>query len=222
MKLHEKECSISLRRRGWSVGEIAAKLKVSKSSVSVWVRDVSLTTEAQKIITDKLSAGQKRASEVLRERTRFRENQAHLYAKDILDSVFPITTHMRTLLLATYYWCEGNKSPKDLVLFTNSDPGVIRAFVSLLRSTFEIQEEKFRVCVHLHEYHAVEQELTFWSQITNIPRKKFMKPYIKPHTAKRVHDGYRGCAQVRYYDITIARKLLALGRRLTEQLGNTV
>ena len=36
-----------LRREGWSLGEIAAKLGPPKNSLTFWVRDIELTPEQQ-------------------------------------------------------------------------------------------------------------------------------------------------------------------------------
>ena len=43
-KAKEKEMAIVLRKEGQSLNQIAKKLNVAKGSVSVWVRDVDLTT----------------------------------------------------------------------------------------------------------------------------------------------------------------------------------
>jgi hypothetical protein len=39
-KVEERERARELRAQSWTLQEIATKLKVSKSSVSLWVRDV--------------------------------------------------------------------------------------------------------------------------------------------------------------------------------------
>jgi len=96
---------------------------------------------------------------------------------------------------------------------------VVCAFVALLRTTFVLDESRFRVCLHLHDYHDPAEEMRFWSELTSIPAQQFLKPYHKPHTQKRIRAGYRGCAQIRYYDVSVARKLLALGRRLNKGVG---
>jgi len=45
MKTAEQAEARRLRRLGWSVKEIERHLSVSRSSVSLWVRDVTLTKE---------------------------------------------------------------------------------------------------------------------------------------------------------------------------------
>ena len=45
MKAAERAAAMALRRQGYSVGQIAGQLGVSKSAVSLWVRQIELTDE---------------------------------------------------------------------------------------------------------------------------------------------------------------------------------
>jgi hypothetical protein len=75
-----------------------------------------------------------------------------------------------------------------------------------------VNESKFHPCVHLHEYHSLEMQLDFWSKVTNIDKRQFIRPYIKGHTAKRKREGYQGCISIRYYDADLARRLTATAK----------
>jgi len=48
MKLEEKQKAIALRKEGYSIKEIARILPVSKSSASIWVKEVILNSQAKK------------------------------------------------------------------------------------------------------------------------------------------------------------------------------
>jgi len=50
MKLKEKSIAISLRKKGKSYGEILKKIKVSKSSLNLWLRDLELTPKQKERI----------------------------------------------------------------------------------------------------------------------------------------------------------------------------
>lgn len=219
MKNHERIEAKKLRAKGKSIREISNILNVSVGSVSVWVRDVELSEKAKNVLKEKKIAGQRKSGTVLKKRTMMRMMEAEKFARSIVTKS-GLTKREKLVLLGIYYWCEGNKSPKDVVVFTNSDPYVIKAFIHLLRKSFEIDESRFRVSLHLHSYHNVDKELLFWSKTTTIPLSQFFKPYKKGNTGKRKREGYRGCAQVKYYDIEVARMLLALGRLLTEKFGS--
>jgi hypothetical protein len=54
MKTRERDLARRLRREdGAAINEIASRLRVSKSSVSLWVRDIELTPAQQKALLDR-------------------------------------------------------------------------------------------------------------------------------------------------------------------------
>lgn len=215
-KLVQRDRAIRLRHKGQSLKEISFSLGVSKASVSLWVRNIELSNEAKRILQQKKIAGQLRSQEFHRKQTqKLLAEAADIAKKDI--SKIKISPSLARLLCGLMYWCEGEKSKNDGSLyFTNSDPNLVAIFLRLLRNGFEINENKLRACVHLHEYHDREKQLQFWSRVTNISRTQFTKPYIKPHTGKRSHINYQGCISVRYHDVRVARRVLALGRTFIE------
>lgn len=99
---------------------------------------------------------------------------------------------------------------------------MIMTFLSLLRQSFSLDEKKFHVSIHLHEYHDPELIKEFWINTTQIPVAQFIKPYLKPHTAIRKKDNYKGCITIRYYDVKIARELTAVYNALGEKFRGVV
>ncbi len=117
------------------------------------------------------------------------------------------------------YWCEGAKSFTRGVQFTNSDPNLVYCFLRLFRSSYELDESKFRVCVHLHEYHNEQVQIDFWSKITRIKKDRFIRPYIKPHTGKRVKKDYPGCVDIRYHSNDMAKRLMSTAQAFLAFMG---
>ncbi len=56
MKKEEQVKSVELRKDGMSLNEIASKLNVSKSSVSLWVRNIELTAAQRKKLSKNILA----------------------------------------------------------------------------------------------------------------------------------------------------------------------
>jgi hypothetical protein len=209
MKLKQKAQAIRLRKQGNSINEIAEKVRVSKSSVSLWVRDITLSGVAKKRIEARLSKGQIASQKAKYEQTALREQFARQRAQQILiDAAF--NHNEIKLLCALIYYCEGTKNVSKGVNFTNSDPGLMALFLGLFRQSYELDERKFRVCVHLHSYHDRDKQLKFWSKTSNIPLAQFIKPYQKLHSGLYKKEGYQGCVSVRYGDVRIARELKAI------------
>lgn len=212
MKLKEKEEAITLRKQGFSLREISLKLGVSKSSASLWMRDVPLSKHAQKILDDKFTNGQLAAQKSKRAET----DRRLIVAKEIGHRTVQsaeMDSDAKRILCAMVYWCEGAKSRNDQsFIFTNSDPTLVRTFLGLFRKGFVLDEKKFRVAMHLHDYHDEKKQLLFWSKVTNIPLPQFLRSYRKPHTGKQIHEGYAGCISVRYHDVEVAREIQAIAR----------
>ena len=115
------------------------------------------------------------------------------------------------------YLCEGNKSLKSLTTFTNSDPNLISTFLYLFRNSFDLNEKKFRVLMHLHKYHNEEIQKNFWSKITKIPKDQFNRTYLKPNSGKYKKRDYQGCIKVYYGDVSITRKLQSIAKMFMER-----
>ena len=208
MKAAQKIIASTLRRQGLSIQEIAAKLDVSKSTVSLWARDVPLSKAAQRRLVDRSRRGRQKGLLANQERRKLRDKRIFQQAKGIIGTI-PQSKEQSALVCALLYWCEGGKT-EGSIQFANADPLLVKTFLHCLRLAFELDEKKFRVCLHLHEYHDVEKQMIFWSQATGIHRTQFLKSYRKPHTGKRKKSDYPGCASIRYHDVTVALTLRSL------------
>lgn len=211
MKINERHKARMLRAKGFSLKEIAAKLYVAKSSVSMWVCDVELSAEAEKRLLTKIQLGQYVAARNKKAKTRAIEENYLAIAREELGGI-ELNKKILKLLCAVMYWCEGVKSARAGVCFINSDPEVIKKFLLLLRASFDIDEKKFRPCIHLHSYHDPSRQLDFWSKITNIKKDQFIKPHHKTNSGRRIRKDYQGCLSVKYHSNDLARRLLAIGK----------
>lgn len=213
-----KEKVINLRKKGFSLKEISEKLSIAKSTASIWLRNINLDKKAQKRLEKRRILGQYKTQLLRREkRKRILKEYSTQSAKQI--SKIKFDKNFYKLLCAMLYWGEGAKTIDTQVKFTNSDPVMIATFLELLRKSFVLDKKKFRVLIHLHEYHDKEKQKKFWSKITKIPISQFHKSYRKPHTKKRIRDNYPGCIAISYYDHSIAKELISLYNMLAKYLG---
>lgn len=197
-----------LRKKGYSFSEISKFLHISKSTASLWVRHMPLTIESKKRLIFLKDEGRKKGLEKLqRKRAMLAENISQ-HSLQLVQKL-PFNSDFAKYSCALLYWGEGGKSDTS-VKFINSDSNMIRTFLILFRKAFEVDEKKFRIQLHLHEYHNVSKLIRYWCEITGIPEEKCTKPYIKPHTGKIVRVGYMGCVRISYYDKRILDELLAV------------
>lgn len=99
---------------------------------------------------------------------------------------------------------------------------MVVTFLKLIREGFLIDESKLRVLVHIHEYHNNDEIKFFWSSVTKIPLNQFHKSYLKPHTGKRIKEGYMGCVNINYFDSQVARQIKVLYNMFADTLTGGV
>lgn len=215
LPLKIKERAIKLREKGYSVKEIAERLYIAKSTSSLWLRDIKLNKKALTRLKKRRLLGYYKAALRWREK-RVKEERKNLFsAKEIVDNIKRDLYHNK-LYCSLLFWCEGGKTYKAGVRFYNSDPILVKTFLNLFRKSFKINEKKFRILMHLHEYHDEEAQKKFWSKLTKIPKSQFNMTFQKPHTKKRIKENYPGCVALYYHDRVIARELRAIYKAFSE------
>lgn len=215
MKTDLKIKAIKLRKEGYSINELHKNLSVSKSTLSLWFQNIELSKKAKKRLFKNYTKGQVASQKIIKEKTKQKNIQANNFAFNLLSKV-NLSTDNALLLCSLIYQCEGSKNIRDYVTFTNSDPDLIKTFLFLFRSSFILNENKFRVLMHLHKYHDENKQKDFWSKATGISKEQFNNTYFKPSSAKYKKEGYQGCIQVSYNDVAIGRQLYSVAKMFME------
>src|SRR2546430_1507991 len=119
--------STSRRKDGPPVKESARRRGFSKSSVSLWVRDIELTAEQHATLRAMNPAYNRQLNGWLRvaERHRARRLAAQQSGRELARRAEPL--HLGGCML---YWGEGAKGPPHQGCFSNSDPEMVRLFRS--------------------------------------------------------------------------------------------
>jgi hypothetical protein len=203
-----KSEAIRLRKSGYSIKEVAEKLRIAKSTSSVWLSNIKLNKLAQERLKKRKILGQYKSTQIAKEkRTRLIESYNN-NAKGIISKI-DVDKNLYLLLGSIMFWAEGGKN-LSVLSFTNSDSNMVNLFLKCLRSSLQLDERKFRIKIHVHEYHNEAKILKYWSEVTKIPLSQFSRSYLKPNTRKRKRENYMGCANIRYYDYKVALELSSI------------
>jgi hypothetical protein len=170
---------------------------VSKSSVSLWVRDIPCPERFAYVHSERRLEGLRKFNEARAAHQRAESAAAAAEIGDLTD---------REVLIAgaIAYWCEGAKSKlyrrsSDRVIFTNSDAGLVRFFLRFLE-VVGVQRSDLIFKVHIHESADVEAAQRFWEGVTGAPSDLFGKPILKHHNPKttrgNVGETYHGCLRI--------------------------
>lgn len=101
------------------------------------------------------------------------------------------------------YWAEGYKGKNwnGTIDFCNCEPQMIKLFLKFLRVICGIDEKKLRVLLYCYSDQNIESIKKYWRKTTKIPRKQFIKPYIrndfKPQKSGKMKYGL---VHIRYCD----------------------
>jgi transcriptional regulator with XRE-family HTH domain len=200
-KQAEQARARELRAESWTLAEIAAELGVSKSSVSLWVRDVPFVPRPRN-----------RGAPTQRPHPLAVAKAAEVAALTEAGLERIGTLSDRDLLIAgvALYAGEGSKTD-GAVQFANSDPRMIELFLRFLRSHFVIDEARLRVRLYLHQGLDLARAQAFWVGLTGIPAEQFGKPYrAVPDSSVRNSKHPMGCPSVRYACSSTHRRLMGL------------
>lgn len=183
MKLKEKQKAIALRKKGMPMGEIADTLKVSKSSVSYWVRDVVLS-KAQRSKLNKNSHSVDAIEKRRIARLANTEKRRKIMLQKAANEVAELKNNPLWCIGVSLYWGEGGKTQQTARL-ANSDPAVIEVIMRFFREICDVPEEKFRGHVHTFSHKNADEAVRYWSGISGIPPERFFKTYIKQSSASQ-------------------------------------
>ncbi len=187
-KVTEQQRARELRAQAWTLADIATELGVSKSSVSLWVRDVEFTPNPRR------RTRAPRPSSLHTRKLAEIERCRH----DGIERIGQLSEREFLVLGLALYAGEGGKTDRS-VRFANSDPRMILLFVTWLRHFFDIDESRLRMRLYLHDGLDLQAAIAFWSKLTNIPPDQFGKPYraIADPTIRRTKH-LTGCPCVVY------------------------
>lgn len=184
-----------LRLQGWTYDQIQVELGCSKSSISLWVRDLPNPERRDPAEQAKLAARKRWEHELTVRDERRRETKAAA-AREIGD------LSDRELFIAgvALYWAEGTKDKpharRERVTFVNSDPDMIRLFLAWL-DLLGVERDDVGYRVMIHESADVGSAEQYWAGLVQSDRSSFGKTTLKQHNPKTVRkntgETYHGC-----------------------------
>jgi hypothetical protein len=200
-KYAEQARARELRAQAWTLNEIAAELGVSKSSVSIWVRDVDFTPRPR---NRGHPAGPHHPMRLKKEAEIARcKHDAEVW-------LGAITQRELTMFALGLYAGEGSKSGHE-VSMANTNAVYLKVFVTWLRRTFDIDESRVRAVLYLHAGLDLDAASRYWSEVLDIPLRQFSKPYrAVPDPSMRRAKHEFGCATARYSCTLTARRVMAM------------
>jgi len=192
-KVKEKIEAINLRKKGLSISDIAFLLNVSKSSISMWCRDLELTEKQKDRLKKKSikagSIGRLLGSQANKEKKIFR---VKFYKKQGKNYLGELSKRDVILVAAALYWGEGSKTGGRFI-FINSDPDMIKFMFNFLINDLSIGKDKIKLNIQINETHKyrIKEILKFWSFLLKFPIGSFGNTYFIKTKTKKFYPNHK-------------------------------
>ncbi|TXJ73968.1 hypothetical protein E2C11_28340 [Streptomyces lavendulae] len=188
-----------LRQQGWTYDQIQVELGCSKSSISLWVRDLPKPERTRN--TEEAAAIARRGWEA---RLRIRDEERRHAKEEARLAIGGLSARELFLVGVGLYWAEGGKDKsyarRENVAFVNSDPNMIRVYLAWLR-LLGVEPERLRFTVMIHENADVSGAERYWADLVGAAPSSFNKTTLKKHNPKTVRkntgEDYRGCLVIK-------------------------
>ncbi len=174
-----KKKAIELRKQGYSYSYISSKLGVAKSTLSLWLKDISFIPNEATL--NFISQGQKQVVEIKRADKAFSISTAIAYAE---EKIGDISEKEFFLLGIGIYIGEGSKS-HNFVRVVNSDPRIIRFMVKWFKKCFGLKGENFKVRIHTYPDTNEKETLSYWKKELDLPSDAFYTCSVDRRTNKK-------------------------------------
>jgi hypothetical protein len=216
MKHDLKERAIKLRMAGKTYSEICLLLRsnIPKSTLSFWCKNINLSFSNSERIKNVIRNNAKIAREKALAVNKVKRLK---YLNNIIESVRPLCDRIENrdvakIALAMLYLGEGSKTQKGSLMFGNSNPQIIRLFISLLNYCYPTKLQKYRITVQCRADQDIAKLERFWCHLTQIPHKYFYKAQVDPRTVNKPTKkvNYRGVCRIDYYSADILNELMQI------------
>lgn len=195
--VREKEKAIFLRKNGYSYKEILLEVPVAKSSLSLWLADLPLTSDERLVLKKRkdsnISRGRIKAASELRKRRLDRERIWFEEAKSVFErNKFEPFFHTGIAL----YWAEGAKRTTQWS-FSNSDDEMVLMMVKWLEKFCQILPDTLCFRLYIHKPYAHENCENWWAEKLGVSQIQFVKTIYKPTgLGVKKRPQYKGCIKI--------------------------
>lgn len=175
-----------------SIGDIAKKIGVAKSTSSLWCRDIELTDKQIEVLAKKDAdgayLGRLRAAE---NRRRERLERARKLGDMGRQKIGCLSKRDLFILGVGLYWAESDKKSREVKLI-NSDPMMVSLWIEWLRQILGVDLNQLTFTIGINQIHSqrISDVTAYWMKITGATVSQFLKPSLKKVKNRKVYENF--------------------------------
>lgn len=214
----DKEQATELRKQGMSYRQIHYALKIPVSTLSDWFNGEEWSAQIQKRLGDAARVGHKvRLLNLNRIRG---SNLTRIYAEarnEARNELEVLKFHPVFVAGVMLYWGEGDKVTRSGVRISNTDPLLLRLFISFLKDVCGVELDAIRASVLIYPDHDETECRRYWSSEIGLPIENFPKSTLIHGKHKTNRLGH-GVCMVNVGRAYLKEKLIEWMRLLAHEL----
>jgi hypothetical protein len=139
-------------------------------------------------------------------------------ALSVINKIDLSSKEIFELAVAMLYMGEGSKKNISTSL-GNSDPLILKFFLTGMKKLFNIDPTKIRYDLHLRADQNSKEIKKYWSKELNVPIERFTQVSVDQRTARKpTYPNYKGVCVINCGTVAIQRKLVYLSRIFCEKI----
>ena len=205
------------REQGMSYREIAARLKISKSTLSGWLKGIVLTPAQEARLQKRLQGNRAsfaaRALPINRQRYRLAREAAYQSGVAVVAQL-PPGAEVDELAFALLYLGEGTKG-QGKVQLASMDAAILRFVRWCLPALYGIDEGRLSFRLNLVERARRREKalIAWWARTLDVTPGQFAKTqFDKRSGTQQVSKEYRGVCTVTYNDTYLQQHILGVAQ----------
>lgn len=183
--------AIHLRKRGFTLSEIAKYCDISKSTASKWLQNKCFSqqvTEANKLRVGAENA--KRLKLMAKARTAERK---HRYADAMQAAKTEFVNYQSNPAFVAglmVYVTAGDINDSQVIRFSHSNPALHKTVIGFCEQFLGVSRESNKLWLQLYQGASEEKAMKHWSRITKVPYSRFYKnQYVSTTQKTPLHFG---------------------------------
>lgn len=215
-----KSIALSLRTRGYSIGDIERKLNIPRSTLSGWFKNIKLTkVQRSKLFKKSLKALANSRKKAIKWHNLQKENRLLEAKKESLKVLSKLHLENKTVLelaLSMLYLGEGSK--KNLTSLGNTNPIILKFFLSSIRILYGVKPNDVRCELHLRNDQNDTQMIKYWSKQLKLKTRQFIAMKDNRKVKSKTYPTYKGVCVIRCGKIALQRRLVFLGEEFCTKI----
>lgn len=182
---------VSLRKRGFTLEEVAKYCNISKSTASIWLKNKDFSIQMTEKNKKRAKAENAKRLRLIA-KTRNRERKQRYFDAASSAKVEFAHYQKKTLFLAglTAYMTAGDLKDDRKIRLSHVSMDVHRLFIKFLTQFLGVNKKEVRIWLQLYGATSEEKAMKLWSKNTTIPYSQFYKnQFVNKSYNKILHNG---------------------------------